>query len=125
MREEINLPAKYIVLIVLVFISVVIGSVVFFTRNYLNNKEELSFLVGKEIKGRVVALNDENRGSYYIEIKTREETYKIHSLPIAWEIKEYNIQVGDSISKEANSKTITFYKVKNGVYEKCCDFEMW
>jgi hypothetical protein len=43
MREEINLPAKYIVLIVLVFISVVIGSVVFFTRNYLNNKEELSF----------------------------------------------------------------------------------
>lgn len=123
MREEINLPAKYIVLIVVVFISIVIGAVVFFTRNYLNNKEELNSLVGKEIKGRIDALKDENRGSYYIEVKTLEETYKIHSLPIAWEIKEYNIQVGDSISKEADSKTITFYKVKNGSYEKCCDYE--
>lgn len=118
------MPAKYIVLIVVVFISVVIGAVVFFTRNYLNNKEELNSLVGKEIKGRIVALKDENRGSYYIEVKTLEETYKIHSLPIAWEIKEYNIQVGDSISKEADSKAITFYKVKNGSYEKCCDYEM-
>lgn len=124
MKEYINLPTKYNVFIVIIFISILIGAIIFFTRNYLNHKQELNSLFGKEIKGRIVALKYENRGSYCIEIKTFKETYKIHSLPIAWEIKEYNIQFGDSLSKEANIKTITFYKVKNGSYQKCCDFEM-
>jgi len=124
MKEEIQLPTKYIILIIVIFISIVIGAVVFFTRNYLSHKDELNSMIPKEIKGRIVALKDENRGSYYLEIETLKETHKIHSLPIAWEIKEYNIQVGDSISKEANSRMMLFYKLKNGIYEKCCEFEM-
>ena len=109
----------------MIFVSIVIGAIVFFTRNYLSYKEELNSLIAKEINGHIVALKDENRGSYYIEIETLKETYKIHSLPIAWEIKEYNIQVGDSISKEANSKTMIFYKLKDGIYKECCKYKIY
>ena len=124
MKEKIQLPRKYNVLLIVVFITIVIGAVIFFTRNYLSHKDEFNSLIAKEIKGRIVVLKDEHRGSYYIEIKNQNDTFKI-SAPIAWEVKKYNIQMGDSINKNANSKIIFFYKLKRGVFERYCDYEMY
>lgn len=53
MKEEIQLPTKYIILIIVIFVSIVIGAIVFFTRNYLSHKDELNSLIAKEIKGRI------------------------------------------------------------------------
>jgi hypothetical protein len=124
MKEEVEIPIKYIILIMVIFITSIIGAVFYFTRNYLSHSSELKSLESKEINGRIVALKDENRGSFYIEIETIQETHRMHSLPIAWEIEKYNIQVGDSVSKEAGSRTMIFYKLKDGIYKECFKYEM-
>lgn len=115
---------KYIILMVCVFVSIIVIAFLFFRKNYIKYNDEIKVLITKEIKGTIKDFNNESRGSYYIEIKTEKENFKIHSLPIAWEIKEYGIQIGDNVSKEENSKTITFYKLQNGVYKKICDFNL-
>lgn len=102
----------------------VIVAVIYFTTNYKKFKSEISILISQEINGIIKSMKDENRGSYFLEIQTTKEDLKIHSLPIAWEVKKFNIQIGDSVSKEANSKIMIFYKLKNGVSQKLCEFEM-
>ena len=99
----------------------------FFTivyRNYYENTNEYKALVKKVIKGRITDLKDETRGSYYLKIKSFNNTIRLHSLPIAWEVEEFNIQIGDSISKDAKSKKFVIYKQKNGRFKKICEFEM-
>lgn len=79
----------------------------------------------KEIKGLIINLKEEGRGDHLLEINDKVSNKVLkYSLPVSWEIKEYGIQNGDSVSKEANSKTITFYKNEGGVYIKLCDFEL-
>jgi hypothetical protein len=86
--------------------------------NYYENTYEYKSLVKKEIKGRIIDMKDESRGSYYLKIKSLKSTSELHSLPIALDVEEYNIQIGDSVCKEAKSKKIAFYKLKNGIYKK-------
>ena len=93
------------------FLSIVLG-------NYYENTYEYKSLVKKEIKGRIIDMKDESRGSYYLKIKCLKSISELHSLPIAWDVEEYNIQIGDSVCKEAKSKKIAFYKLKNGIYKK-------
>ena len=120
MKEQIQISSKYIFVLVTIFILIVITAFLFFRKNYLSHKKEIMELISKEIKGEISDLKNENRGSYYIKIKN----YKIHSLPIAFEIEKYNIQVGDSVSKKANSNIMTFYKNNNGTFKKCCDYKI-
>lgn len=86
--------------------------------------DEMHFLIKTEIKGTILVLKNEQRGSYYIEIKSKNINHKIHSLPIAWEVDEYDIKVGDSISKEADSRMMFFYKTNNGINRKYCEFKI-
>lgn len=118
------MSTKSIILISIFFALILIGSIIFIANNQIRHNKELKLFISKGIYGSITKLNDLSRGTYSIEIKQDNFIYETPSLPIAWEIKEYNIQVGDSISKEANSKAITFYKVKNSSYKKCCEYEM-
>jgi predicted membrane protein len=124
MKDPIQMPFKYVIFFIFLFLLSIIFAIVFFSNNYVEHKKEIKELIEKEIQGKIQGLKNENRGSYYIEVSTLNGNFKIHSLPIAWEIEEYNIQIGDSISKESNSRIMTFYKAKNGVFEKCCDYEI-
>jgi hypothetical protein len=124
MKEPIQMPFKYIIFFITLFLISIVFAIVFFRNNYLKHENVITELIEKEIQGKIKGLKNENRGSYYIEISTLNGDIKIHSLPIAWEIEEYNIQIADSVSKEANSKIMTFYKFKNGAYEKCCEYEI-
>lgn len=124
MKEPIQMPFKYVIFFIVLFLISIIFAIIFFRNNYVEYKKEITELIEKEIQGKIKNLKNENRGSYYIEISTLNGDIKIHSLPIAWEIEKYNIQIGDSVSKEANSKIMSFYKAKNGVFEKCCDYEI-
>jgi hypothetical protein len=98
------------------FLSIVLG-------NYYENTNEYKSLVKKEIKGRIIDLKDESKGSYYLKVKSLKSTSELHSLPIAWDVEEYNIQIGDSVYKKAKSKKIAFYKLKNGSYKKIAIIE--
>lgn len=91
--------------------------------NYYENTYEYKSLVKKEIKGQIIDMKDESRGSYYLKIKSLKSTSELHSLPISWDVEEYDIQIGDSVCKEAKSKKIAFYKLKNGSYKKIAIIE--
>ena len=118
------MPFKYVIFFIALFVISIILAIMFFRNNYLKHKNVIAEIINKEIHGKIQGLRNENRGSYYVEISTLNGDIKIHSLPIAWEIEEYNIQIGDSVSKEANSKLMTFYKFKDGAYKKCCEYEI-
>lgn len=92
--------------------------------NYYENTYEYKSLVKKVIKGRIIDIKDETRGSYYLKIKSSESIFELQNLPMAWEVEEYNIQIGDSISKDAKSKKNVIYKQKDGRFKKICEFEI-
>ena len=115
---------KYVIFLIVLFLISIVFAIIFFRNNYVEYEKEITVLIEKEIHGKIKNLKNENRGSYNIEISTLNGDIKIHSLPIAWEIVEYNIQIGDSVSKETNSKIMSFYKTKNGVFKKCCDYKI-
>ncbi|GIV44992.1 MAG: hypothetical protein KatS3mg035_2115 [Bacteroidia bacterium] len=124
MKEEIQLPKKYIVLLIVIYVSIFISGIVFFTRKYLEYKEEIKVFIGKEVKGRIIALKDEGRGHYEISIKTFNDTIN-QSLGIAWHIENYDIQVGDSVSKEANSRIMIFYRTKGETFKEYLKYEIY
>jgi hypothetical protein len=79
----------------------------------------------REFRGIVIISSEQHRGFHFIKIKdyVSDSTLE-YSVPGSWFFKENNIRIGDSVSKEINNKTMTFYKLKNGFFEKCCEYEL-
>jgi hypothetical protein len=124
MKEQFDIPKYYVIIIFCILTVMVIIAAAILSKNYFKYKAAADALVGLEINGVIQSLKDEGRGSYFLEIKTEKELLKIHSLPVAWEVKNYNIQIGDSVSKKANSRVMIFYKLKDGTMKKACTFEI-
>jgi hypothetical protein len=124
LKEELTISPKYTYIILSIFALIAIAGISYLIRNSVKYNNELEILRSKEIKGIIVELRDTGRGFCSIRIKESNADVNQYSLAIAWEVKEYHIQVGDSVSKESNDRTMTFYKLKNGSYEKYCDYEM-
>jgi predicted membrane protein len=120
MKEQIQMPTKYIIILGAIFLIGAIIAFFYFRKNHLYHKREISDLVSKELNGQINILENRNRGSYNLQIGN----YKINSLPIAFEVEKYKIKLGDSISKEANSHIMIFYRNKNGTLEKYCEYEI-
>lgn len=87
-----------------------------------NDKKQSDDLIEREINGILINSKDITHGKYALIIKqhgTGEEIkYYLH---ISKFFQDNNIQVGDSISKNANSHTINFFKKRNGTFNKCCE----
>jgi hypothetical protein len=124
MKEEFKISKKNLIVLFSILAILVLIAVFVLSKNYLNYRANTNALIGQQINGIIKSMKDQSRGSYFLEIQTEKEIISVHSLPVAWEVKKYNIQVGDSISKEANSRIMKFYKSRNGVIEKICEFEM-
>ena len=125
MKEIIQLPKKYNYILIIGFTTIVVTLIVFFTVNASKYDDKLEALQKSEFNGLIKDTKKETRGFYYIMIKDNiSKTFLKYSLPSDWFFLENKIQSGDSVSKNANSKMITFYKLKNGVFEKCCDYEV-
>lgn len=120
MKEQVQIPTKYIISLIVVLLIGVIIAFLYFRKNYFHNKKETNALIRKEVSGQINMLENINRGSYNLKIGD----YKINSLPIAYEVEKYNIQLGDSVRKEANSRIMIFYKNTNGSFEKYCEYEI-
>jgi hypothetical protein len=124
MKKELPISKNYLVIIFSTMAIISIIVLIALVKRYFKAKTVTNTLIRQEIDGVIKSMKDESRGSYFLEIKTGKGLLSIHSLPVAWEVEKYNIQVGDSVSKKANSKTMNFYKSKNGVMTKVCEFEM-
>jgi hypothetical protein len=119
LKKPINFTTIWIVICAFIASCVIVWSI----NNYSEHQSALKFFAEKEVKGKITALKNEKRGSYFIEIDDLITKHQMHSLRIGWAVEEYNISVGDSVSKDANSKRMVFYKLKNGVFEKLCEDE--
>ncbi|MFM2387752.1 MAG: hypothetical protein RL660_2509 [Bacteroidota bacterium] len=116
--ERIRRNTKYSNTIYVVFVIVILLAFLYFRKNYLHHKQEVKTLISKELSGKLNTLDNINRGSYNLKIGD----YTIHSLPIADDVKKFNIQLGDSVRKEANSTKMVFYKKTNGTFENYCEY---
>jgi len=77
----------------------------------------------RPINGKVVSLRDAQRGSWFIDIDDNISKTKLsYVMQIAWYIREYNIQPGDSVCKTADNNIILFYKLHNRKYTKSCEY---
>ena len=120
MKEQIEMSPKYFSILISILLLIVVFSFLVFMTKKKTHDREIKELIRIELNGRINVLDNMNRGSCDLKIGT----YKIHSLPIAFEIEKYNIQIGDSVSKEADNTTMKFYKNKNGVFEKYCEYKI-
>lgn len=120
MKEGISISVKYIIISIVILLTGVAITFLYLRKNYLHHKNEINDLISREINGQINILKNKNRGSYDLKIGD----YKINSLPIAYEVEKYNIQLGDSVRKEANSRIMIFYKNIHGVFEKYCEYEI-
>jgi hypothetical protein len=78
--------------------------------------------VKRKLSGRIIELKDIRRGKFDLRIKdvvTGDTLF--YSLWKYAFIRENNILIGDSIAKEANSRSVVFYKKANGKYQNHAD----
>jgi hypothetical protein len=110
--------------LILPILALLFWSIFFFEGETKYNKT-ISELNNKKIGGIVLKSNELNRGFHLIEISDKISNCKlIYNLPKSWFFKENNILIGDSVSKEAKSETMTFYKKSKGRFQKCCEYEI-
>jgi hypothetical protein len=124
LKEELVISPKYTYIILSIFALIAIVGIFYLIRNSVKYNNEIELLRTKAIKGVIVELQDTGRGFCSITINERNENVTQYSLSIAWEVKEYHIQVGDSVSKELNSNLIKFYKYKDGEFIPNGSYEM-
>lgn len=110
MNTKSNLSTRTTNSIYLFFIVVFALTSIKLCSNYTRVKASHKSLISKEIRGKIVSLTNLGRGSYEVDIRDINQIYRLESYPLAWEVKKYNILVGDSVSKDPNSKIIIFYK---------------
>ncbi len=110
--------------LILPILALLFWSIFFFEGEKKYNKT-ISELNNKKISGFVLKSNEVNRGFHLIEISDKITNCKlIYKLPKSWFFKENNIIIGDSVSKEAKSEIMTFYKKSKGRFQKCCEYEI-
>ncbi len=75
------------------------------------------------MEGKITNIKIGSRVTSWIEVDSfnKIDVY----LSITFEIEKYKIKVGDSLSKDSNSKIISFYSKTNLGYVKYLDFEMY
>ena len=81
--------------------------------------QEREFL-RRELSGPIVKLEDITHGKFYFYIKDykTKDTVRYALRSMSKFLKDNNIREGDSLSKEANSRLIWFYKKIDGEYKR-------
>lgn len=79
---------------------------------------EINYFIKKETNGTVVGFQSNGRGSYSISIRTKKAYYIMPHQQLMDDSGNVRVQMGDSISKAANSRDVAFYRKERGVYKK-------
>ena len=102
------------------FFIVFVG--VLLSKNHSRFVTQVKDFIGRDVDGIIVKMDNLHRGNYELRIyDSKADTTFEYDLRLGSFIEENGIQVNDSISKEPDSKMITFYKrLPAATYEKCC-----
>jgi hypothetical protein len=84
--------------------------------NYLKYQKEVAELQKKEINGKIIWLDDLNRGYFELKIKSAKNKYLTPTFILGSAVDEGKVKIGDSISKNSNNNLVYFYRLRNGKY---------
>ena len=109
MKEEIEISNRTKYVLFGSYLMVIVFAIIYFTNNWLDQQKKMDNFKKSIINARILVLKDLQRGNYLIELKVGN-TIKAFSLPIAYEIKRDNIQVGDSLSKQNDTDKFEIFR---------------
>lgn len=91
----------------------------------VRNDEMVKDFTERKMNGLITRSKAGSKGSHLLNIKDRESNLELKYIVLQnWFFLENNVQVGDSVSKLANTKILSIFKFKENGYEKCCDYEV-
>ena len=122
MKQEITISRKVKILTYSVFILIVLVFGILTTNNWNIHQKRLSIFTIQKVNSKIYRLKDLNRGSQEFVFSYNNQLDSV-SLPMTFEVKKYNIKVGDSICKEANSRQIMIFRTENLNSIKMCETE--
>jgi hypothetical protein len=108
---ERQIRAKIIPLLIL-FILFIIPIIM----KYFEAQKELHKFQKKEIHGKIIWLDDLNRGYFELKIKSAKNKYLTPTFILGSAVDEGKVKIGDSISKNSNNNLVYFYRLRNGKY---------
>ena len=125
MREKIPISKTTKYILVSIFSSIILIVVLFFTRNWFTWKEELKYFKSIKINSRILELKELNRGNYQVKLGVKDTLIEF-ALPISFEVKRDNIQVGDSLSKNENSELCEIFRLdRDGKAQMVSEFTIY
>lgn len=115
MKEVIEISKRNQYILIGLFLTVIVIATTYFTRNWLRWQTELKNFRASKINSRILELKDLNRGNYLMKLNGKESIVEF-DLPISFEVKRDKIQVGDSLSKMANSGNCEIFRINDQGY---------
>jgi hypothetical protein len=102
-----------------------LAGALYFTFKYIDYQVELKKIRERAISGIILESKKEYRGFHTIVIKDNvSHSTLTYMLPNSFFFNENHIQANDSANKNAVSELMVFYKFKQGIYAKCCEYEV-
>ncbi|MBP6732550.1 MAG: hypothetical protein KA149_10855 [Chitinophagales bacterium] len=102
-----------------------LAGALYFIFSYINYQIELKKIRERAISGIILESKKEYRGFHTIVIKDNvSHSTLTYMLPNSFFFNENNIQANDSVNKNAGSELMVFYKFKQGICTKCCEYEV-
>ena len=99
-------------LIIMIAASLVIYEEIRVYKLQKEHKFQLEKLIALEARGLITGLRDIKRGRYLIEVELPSKIKEILNLPIGWDVKKSNIEIGDSLSIDKKIELSIFIKFK-------------
>jgi hypothetical protein len=112
MKEYWNISKKTNYLILLPFVIAVIFTAIYFTKNWIEWKNEKQSFKDTKINSRIIGLRNLNRGNYEIQLNVNGKVMNF-DLPIAYEVEKDSIAIGDSLAKESMNGKFEVYRIKD------------
>ncbi len=118
-RKTIKIPLVYNIILLVLFYP--IGFFIIYSLGkqvMVLHDREIKYFIKKETNGIIVGIDDQGRNGCSITVRTKKAFYVMPYQALDNEAHDLVVQMGDSISKAANSRDVTFYRKEKGVHKK-------
>jgi hypothetical protein len=91
---------------------------IYCTHRWIEWQDEMLSFKNLQINSKIIGLKDLNRGNYEITFVVKDSVMKF-DLPIAFEVRQDSIAIGDSLAKEAQMGASKYFDwMKKSIGEK-------
>ncbi len=112
MKQVLELSKKGKYILIGLFLTVIVVATTYFTRNWLLWQKKLEYFKTNKIDSKILDLKYLQRGDYLVKLNLVDSIVEF-DLPISFEVKRDKIQIGDSLSKMANSGKCEIFRINN------------